>query len=376
MAVAIYMDYNATTPVDPRVLDRMLPHFTERFGNAASKSHPFGWAAEEAVGLAREQIALLIGAKAKEITFTSGATESINLAIKGLNKKGHIITVSTEHKAVLDVMASMEQLGNQVTYLPVQSDGLIDLTVIEKAIQTDTYLICIMLANNETGVIQPIEEISLIAKKHDALLMSDATQAVGKIPVNVEKMGIDLMTFSSHKMYGPKGVGALYVRSKHPKVKLQPQIEGGGHEKGLRSGTLNVPGIVGFRSACEIASKEMDQDSRKLKTLRDTLEDELLKIPETTVNGNVEARLTHTTNISFGDVNGEKLLLALKDISVSNGSACTSAISEPSHVLINMGVPEQLTYASLRFSLGRFTTKEEVDFAITKVKEVVNQLRN
>ena len=374
MARAIYMDYNATTPVDPRVLDHMLPYFTEKFGNAASKSHPFGWMAEEAVDMAREQVVNLVGAKTKEITFTSGATEAINLAIKGLDKKGHIITTSTEHKAVLDVMESMKQLGNQVTYLPVQSDGLIDLLALEKAIHADTYLIAIMLANNETGVIQPLEEISRIAKKHDVLLMTDATQAVGKMPVNVEYLGIDLMTFSSHKMYGPKGVGALYARSK--KVELSALIEGGGHERGLRSGTLNVPGIVGFGSACQIATEEMDQDSVKLKTLRDTLEAGLLEIPGTTLNGQAEARLAHTSNISFADVNGEKLLLALKDLSVSNGSACTSAISEPSHVLINMGVPEQLTYASLRFSLGRFTTEEEVDFAISKVKEVVNQLRN
>ena len=376
MGRAIYLDYNATTPVDPEVLESMLPYFTERFGNASSRSHPFGWEAEEAVDLAREQLAQLIGAKPKEIFFTSGATESINLAIKGLDKTGHIITCTTEHKAVLDVMKSVEGHGNQVTYLPVESNGVIDLALLKKSIRKDTYLICIMHANNETGVIQPLEEISSIAKEHNILLMSDTTQSVGKIPVNVDDFGIDLMAFSSHKIYGPKGVGALFVKSKNPKIILMPGIEGGGHERGLRSGTLNVPGIVGFGKACEICKQKLDIDSKKLKFLRDKLESELSSIPGTTINGNKDQRLSHVANISFDDVNGEKLLLSLKDISVSNGSACTSAISQPSHVLINMGVPEQLTYASIRFSLGRFTTEKEIDFAISKVKEAIDRMRN
>lgn len=376
MVKAIYLDNNATTPVDPRVLDTMLPYFTDKFGNAASNSHPFGWAADEAVNVAREQVADLIGAKPKEITFTSGATEAINLAIKGLHRKGHIITCATEHKAVLDVIGSINSSGNEATYLPVQSDGLIDLALFEKVIREDTYLICIMHANNETGVIQPIQQIGAIAKKRNILLMTDATQSVGKIPVHVDDIGVDLMAFSGHKMYGPKGVGALYVRSKIPKVEIKAQIEGGGHERGMRSGTLNVPGIVGFGKACEICDNQMKDDYQKLQHLRDQLESQVLQIEGTSINGTKEARLAHVTNISFSGVNGEKLLLSLKDISVSNGSACTSAISKPSHVLTSMGVSEELTYSSIRFSLGRFTTEEDIEVAIEKVKTVISQLRN
>ncbi|MEM7297648.1 MAG: aminotransferase class V-fold PLP-dependent enzyme [Bacteroidota bacterium] len=375
MSKAIYLDYNSTTPVDPRVLDSMLPYFIEKFGNAASNSHPFGWEADEAVHMSREQVAGLIGAKPKEITFTSGATEAINLAIKGLDQTGHILTCSTEHKAVLDVMESMKKTGNEVTYLPARSDGLIDLESLEKSIQEDTFLICIMHANNETGIIQSMKKIGAMAKERGILFMSDATQSVGKIPVNVNELGVDLMTFSSHKMYGPKGMGALYVRSKNPKVEIHAQIEGGGHERGMRSGTLNIPGIVGFGKACEICGEQQTEDSAKLRRLRDKLESELIQIEGTTINGSRDSRLPHVSSISFSGVNGEKLLLSLKDISVSNGSACTSAITKPSHVLISMGISEALTYSSIRFSLGRFTTEEEIDFAIKKVKEVVTRLR-
>ncbi|GAB2531661.1 IscS subfamily cysteine desulfurase [Rufibacter soli] len=376
----IYLDNNATTPMDPRVLEAMLPYFTNHFGNAASRNHPFGWAAEEAVDYAREQIAALINCNPKELIFTSGATESDNLAIKGVfemysSKGNHIITATTEHKAVLDTCKHIEKLGGQVTYLPVNSEGLIDLKELEAAITDKTILIAIMYGNNEVGVIQPIREIGQIAKKHGVLFFSDATQAVGKIPVDVETDGIDLMAFSGHKMYGPKGVGALYVRRKNPRVKVTAQMDGGGHERGMRSGTLNVPGIVGLGKAAEVARLDMESDTKRIKAMRDYLETELLQMEESYLNGNKEHRLPHVSNISFKYVEGEGLMMGVKDIAVSSGSACTSASLEPSYVLKAMGMSDDLAHSSLRFGLSRFTTQEEVDFAINHVKEAVTKLR-
>jgi cysteine desulfurase len=380
LKLPIYLDNNATTPMDPRVLDAMIPYFTEKFGNAASRNHPFGWVAEEAVDYAREQISKLIGTTEKEIIFTSGATESNNLAIKGVfemyaQKGNHIITVTTEHKAVLDTCHHIEKSGGQVTYLEVKSDGLIDLEELEKAITDKTILISIMYANNEIGVIQPVREISAIAKKHGVLFHTDATQAVGKIPVNVDADGIDLMSFSGHKMYGPKGVGALYVRRKNPRVKVTAQMDGGGHERGMRSGTLNVPGIVGFGKACELCFLEMESETKRLSSLRDKLENALSELEESYVNGNREHRLPHITNISFKYVEGEGLMMAMKDLAVSSGSACTSASLEPSYVLKNLGLNDDLAHSSIRFGLGRFTTEEEVDYAIECTKNAVNKLR-
>src|SRR6476646_6510639 len=334
LKLPVYLDHNATTPCDPRVVEAMIPYFTESFGNAASRNHPFGWQAEEAVDYAREQVAQLIGADTKEIIFTSGATESDNLAIKGVfesyaSKGNHIITCVTEHKAVLDTCKHVEKLGAEVTYLPVQSDGLIDLKELETAIKPTTVLIAIMYANNETGVIQPVKEISAIAKRKGVLFFSDATQAVGKIPVNVIEDGIDLMAFSAHKIYGPKGVGALYVRRKNPRVRIIAQMDGGGHEKGMRSGTLNVPGIVGLGQACEICRLNMNEDAKRIKILRDKLENDLLQLEETQLNGNKENRLPHVLNISFKYVESEGLMLACnKNIAVSSGSACTSTSIE------------------------------------------------
>jgi len=366
--------------MDPRVLDAMLPYFTTKFGNSASRNHAFGWAAEEAVDYARGQIAQLIGANEKEIIFTSGATESDNLAIKGVfemyqDKGNHIITCVTEHKAVLDACKHIERLGAKVTYLPVQSDGLIDLEQLEAAITDKTILISIMYGNNEMGVVQPIKEIAAIAHKHGALFMTDATQAVGKIPVDVNADGIDLMAFTGHKMYGPKGVGALYVRRKNPRVKVTAQIDGGGHERGMRSGTLNVPGIVGFGKAAELCRLEMEQDAKRLSALRDRLQISLLEMEESYLNGNLEHRLPHTANISFKYVEGEGLMMAMKDLAVSSGSACTSASLEPSYVLKCLGLSDDLAHSSIRFGLGRFTTDEEVDFAIEQTKKAVNHLR-
>ncbi|MRX48411.1 IscS subfamily cysteine desulfurase [Pedobacter puniceum] len=380
LTTPIYLDNNATTPMDPRVLEAMLPYFTQKFGNAASRNHPFGWVAEEAVDYAREQVAKLIGASEKEIIFTSGATESDNLAIKGVyemykDKGNHIITLTTEHKAVLDTCKHLEKLGAQVTYLEVESDGLLDLQKLEAAMTPQTILVSVMYGNNEIGVIQPIKEISAIAHKHGALFFSDATQAVGKIPVNVNEDGIDLMAFTGHKMYGPKGVGALYVRRKNPRVKVTSQMDGGGHERGMRSGTLNVPGIVGFGKACELCQLEMEQDAKRLSALRDKLENSLLELEESYVNGNKQNRLPHTTNISFKYVEGEGLMMAMKDMAVSSGSACTSASLEPSYVLKNLGLSDDLAHSSIRFGLGRFTTEEEVDFAIENTKKAVNHLR-
>jgi cysteine desulfurase len=382
LKLPIYLDHNATTPCDPRVVEAMLPYFTDQFGNAASRTHAFGWHAEEAVDIAREQVAKLIGAEPKEIVFTSGATESDNLAIKGVFdmysiKGNHIITCATEHKAVLDTCHHIEKSGGEVTYLPVQADGLIDLATLEAAIKPSTILIAIMYANNETGTVQPVKEISDIARKHGVLFFTDATQAAGKVPVDVQKDGIDLLAFSSHKMYGPKGVGALYIRRKNPRVKLTAQIDGGGHERGMRSGTLNVPGIVGFGKACALCLQEMDAETARLRILRDKLEQGLLKLEESYINGSNKFRLPHVTNISFRYVEGEVLMMGFnKDIALSSGSACTSASLEPSYVLKALGLGDDLARSSLRFSLGRFTTEEEIDYATERVIKTVNTLRS
>jgi len=381
LKLPIYLDHNSTTPMDPRVLEAMLPYFLENFGNAASRNHSFGWQAEEAVDYAREQIAQLIGADPKEIIFTSGATEGNNLGIKGVyemyaSKGNHIITCTTEHKAVLDTCKHLEKLGAEVTYLEVQPDGLVDLKQLEAAMKPTTILVAIMYANNEIGVIQPVKEIAAIAKKHGALYFSDAVQAVGKIPVNVIADGIDIMSFTAHKMYGPKGVGALYVRRKNPRVKVTAQIDGGGHERGMRSGTLNVPGIVGFGKAAEIAMTDMAADTERVSKLRDKLENALKVIDETYVNGNPAHRLPHVSNISFKYVEGEGLMMGFnKDIALSSGSACTSASLEPSYVLKALGLGDDLAHSSLRFGLGRYTTEEQIDFTIKAVSETVLKLR-
>ena len=381
MKIPVYLDNNATTPMDPRVLEAMLPYFTEKFGNAASRNHAFGWAAEEGVDYAREQVAQLIGANEKEIIFTSGATEADNLGIKGVfemyqDKGNHIITTLTEHKAVLDTCKHLEKQGAKVTYLPVKEDGLIDLKELEAAMTPQTILVCIMYGNNEIGVIQPVKDIAAIAHKHGALFMTDATQTVGKIPVNVDADGIDLMAFTGHKMYGPKGVGALYVRRKNPRVKVTAKMDGGGHERGMRSGTLNVAGIVGFGKAAEICRLEMDAEAKRLAALRDKLQSSLLELEESYVNGNTEHRLPHVANISFKYVEGEGLMMAMKDLAVSSGSACTSASLEPSYVLKSLGLSDDLAHSSIRYGLGRFTTEEEVDYAIQVTKKAVNHLRD
>jgi len=381
MRIPVYLDNNATTPCDPRVVETMLPFFTQHFGNAASRNHQYGWQAEEAVDFAREQAAKLIGAGTKELVFTSGSTEGVNLAIKGVFemyavKGNHIITVSTEHKAVLDTCANLEKRGASLTYLSVNQEGLINLSELEAAIRPETILIAIMYANNETGTIQPIREIGRIAKKHGVIFFSDATQAVGKIPVNVIDDGIDLLCFSSHKFYGPKGIGALYIRRKDPRVRLVPQMDGGGHERGMRSGTLNVPAIAGFGKACEIALEELSLEARRLANLRDLLETGLLELPGTAVNGSKSSRLPQVTNISFKNAESEALLLAInKDVAVSSGSACTSASIEPSYVLKALGLTDAQAHSSLRFGVGRFTTREEVDFTIEKIKVAVTGMR-
>ena len=380
MDLPIYLDNNATTPMDPRVLETMLPYFNQKFGNAASRNHAFGWVAEEAVDYAREQIAKIIGATEKEIIFTSGATEADNLAIKGVfemyqEKGNHIITAVTEHKAVLDTCKHIEKLGGKVTYLSVKEDGMIDLNELEAAMTKETILVSIMYGNNEIGVIQPVKEIAAIAHKHGALFMTDATQAVGKIPVDVNADGIDLLAFSAHKIYGPKGVGALYVRRKGPRVKVTAQMDGGGHERGMRSGTLNVPGIVGFGKACELCLQEMESEAKRLSALRDKLQAALTVLEESYVNGNVEHRLPHVANISFKYVEGEGLMMAMKDLAVSSGSACTSASLEPSYVLKSLGLSDDLAHSSIRYGLGRFTTDEEVDYAIEITKKAVTHLR-
>jgi cysteine desulfurase len=381
LKLPIYLDNNATTPMDPRVLEAMTPYFLEHFGNAASRNHPFGWEAEEAVDYAREQVAKLIGADPKEIIFTSGATEGDNLAIKGVfemysSKGNHIITATTEHKAVLDTCKHIEKIGGEVTYLQVKRDGLIDLKELEAAIRPTTVLIAIMYANNEIGTIMPIREISAIARKHGVLLFTDGTQAVGKVPIDVNKDGIDLMAFSAHKMYGPKGVGALYVRRKNPRVKVTAQMDGGGHERGMRSGTLNVPGIVGFGKACELCMLDMEEDTKRISILRDKLETALMKLEEAYINGSTEHRLPHVTNISFKHVEGEGLLMGFnKNIALSSGSACTSASLEPSYVLKALGLGDDLAHSSLRFGLGRFTTEEQIDYTIKAISETVLKLR-
>ena len=378
----IYLDHNATTPCDPRVVEAMIPYFTNNFGNAASRNHPFGWQAEEAVEKAREQVAALIGADPKEIIFTSGATEADNLAIKGVfemyaSKGNHIITCNIEHKAVLDTCKHIEKEGGEVTYLKVNKDGLINLDELEAAIKPTTILIAIMYANNEIGTVMPMKEISAIAKKKGVLVFTDATQAVGKIPVDVSKDGIDLLAMTAHKMYGPKGIGALYVRRKNPRVKVTAQIDGGGHERGMRSGTLNVPGIVGFGKACELCMQEMEKDTKRLSGLRDKLETALLKLEEAYVNGSQEYRLPHVTNISFKYVEGEGLMMGFnKEIAVSSGSACTSASLEPSYVLKALGLGDDLAHSSLRFGLGRFTTEDQIDYTIEQVTKTVNKLRD
>jgi len=381
LRLPVYLDHNATTPCDPRVLEAMIPYFTENFGNAASRNHAYGWQAEEAVKYGREQVAKLIGAELQEIIFTSGATEADNLALKGvfetyLRKGNHIITCNIEHKAVLDPCKHLEKLGAEITYLSVRSDGLIDLDELERSFKPTTILVAIMYANNEIGTIMPVKEISAIARKNGVLFFTDATQAVGKIPVSVNDDGIDLMAFNAHKIYGPKGIGALYVRRKDPRVKLAAQIDGGGHERGMRSGTLNVPGIVGFGQACEICINEMSKDAERISKLRDRLEIALLNLEGTRVNGNKQYRLPHVTNISFKYAESETLMAALsKETAVSSGSACMSASLEPSYVLRALGLEDDLARSSLRFSLGRHTTNDEIEYAIGKVTNAVNQLR-
>jgi len=378
----IYLDNNSTTPTDPRVVEAMLPYFHNVPGNAASRNHPFGWAAEEAVDYAREQIASLIDVDSKEIIFTSGATESDNLALKGVyemyaRKGNHIITLKTEHKAVLDSCKKIEKMGGEVTYLDVQRDGLVDLKELEAAIKDTTILVSIMWANNETGVIQPMKEIGEICEKHGVLFMSDATQAVGKIKTHPKEVGVHLMAFTGHKMYGPKGVGALFVNRKNPRVKVTAQQDGGGHERGMRSGTLNVPGIVGMGKAAEIALKEMATDAERLSKLRDRLEKTLSEnLEEVYINGNVDHRMPHVTNVSFKHVEGEGLMMTFSQIGVSSGSACTSASLEPSYVLMALGLGDDLAHSSIRFSLGKFNTDEDIDIAIQQVTEGVNHMRN
>jgi cysteine desulfurase len=377
----IYMDNHATTPVDPRVVDAMLPYFTERFGNAASRNHSFGWAGEEAVENARAQVASLIGATPKEIIFTSGATESDNLMIKGVaemyrEKGNHIITQAIEHKAVLDTCKRLEKYGYEVTYLPVQRDGRVNPEDVRKAITPKTILITIMYANNEIGIVNPVAEIGKIAKEHGIIFAVDGVQAVGKIPVDVQKDNIDLLAISGHKIYGPNGVGALYVRRRNPRVQLSAIIDGGGHERGMRSGTLNVTGIIGLGKACELAQQEMPEEAKRMRALRDRLRAGLeAKLDEVYINGSMEYRLPNNLNMSFAYVEGESLLMGINDVAVSSGSACTSATLEPSYVLKALGVGEDLAHTSIRFGLGRFNTEEEVDYVTDKMVQVVTKLR-
>ena len=378
----IYLDNHATTPVDPRVLDTMLPYFSKSFGNAASKSHAFGWEAEAAIDQAREQVANLIGAaSAREIIFTSGATESDNLAIKGVaqayrHKGDHLVTCATEHKAVLDSCKVLEQQGFHVTYLPVTAGGFVEMSRLQGALTDKTILISIMAANNEIGTIQPVTEIGRIAKEKGILFHCDATQAVGKIPIDVEKMCIDLLSLTAHKMYGPKGVGALYVRSSKPRVKITPLIDGGGHERGMRSGTLNVPGIVGLGRACEVSKAEMGAEGERLTALRERLKRALLdRLDDVCINGDPVKRLPGNLNMSFAYIEGESLMMGLKEIAVSTGSACTSASLEPSYVLKAIGLEDSLAHASIRFGIGRFNTGDEIDYTVERVVEEVLRLR-
>ena len=376
----IYLDNHATTPMDPRVLEVMTPFFLEKFGNAASRNHQFGWEAEEGVERARKQIGDLIGANSKEIIFTSGATESNNLAIKGVaqmyaEKGNHIITAATEHKAVLDTCKHLEKEGLRVTYLPLKGDGLIDLDMLKDSFTDKTILVSIMYANNEIGVIQPVKEIGKMCKERGVLFHTDGVQAVGKVPVNVIADNIDIMSLTAHKIYGPKGVGALYVRRKNPRVQLTAQMDGGGHERGMRSGTLNVPGIVGLGEACGICHREMEQEMSRARYLRDKLHAKLAKIEESYVNGTMEYRLPHNLNMSFAYVEGESLLMGINDIAVSSGSACTSATLEPSYVLKALGLGDDLAHTSIRFGIGRFNTEEEIDYVGNRMTEVVEKLR-
>lgn len=378
MNYPIYLDYNATTPVDQRVLDAMLPYLTTHFGNAASRTHVFGLKAEEAVDLARRQVAALLGATPNQIVFTSGATESINLALKGTfeahsHRGNHIITVATEHKAGLDTCLHLEQLGAEVTYLVPDNQGLVSPEQVEAALRSGTLLVSVMQANNETGVIQPLAEIAALAKQHNILVHTDATQAVGRLPINLAELPVDLLSFSGHKLYAPKGVGALFVRQKTP---ITAQQDGGRHERGRRSGTLNVPGIVALGQAAELAQTLMNEEQSRLAQLRDALESALLThLSGVWVNGDRQCRLANTTNLAFAQVDGEALLMHLGDIAVSNGSACTAASTDPSHVLKAMGLSDELAYSSVRFSLGRFTTKADIEQTIGHVIQVVNQLR-
>lgn len=381
MKTPIYLDNHATTQLDPRVLSAMLPYFTEIFGNAASRNHEFGWAAEQAVDKARKQIADLIGATPREIIFTSGATESNNLAIKGIaemyaEKGNHIITEATEHKAVLDTCKKLEKEGFRITYLPVMADGLIDLEMLKEAFTDQTILVSIMYANNELGVIQPIREIGALCRERGVLFHTDGVQAVGKVPVDVNADNIDVMSITAHKLYGPKGVGALYVRRKAPRVQLTAQMDGGGHERGMRSGTLNVPGIVGLGEACAICHAEMPEESAKLRAMRDHLRAKLeAQLDEVYINGSMEHRLPHNLNMSFAYVEGESLLMGINDIAVSSGSACTSATLEPSYVLKALGVGDDIAHSSIRFGIGRFNTMEEIDYVADKLVDVVKKLR-
>jgi cysteine desulfurase len=381
LATPIYLDYAATCPVDPRVVQAMLPYFTEAYGNAASRTHAFGWTAEEAVERARTEIATTIGADAKEIVWTSGATEANNLAIKGVaeylaEQGNHIVTVVTEHKAVLDTCKHLERHGYEVTYLPVDASGLVTVEQVEKAITDKTVLVSIMFANNETGVIQPIADIGALCRRKKVLFHTDATQAFGKVPIDVEAMSIDLMSLSAHKVYGPKGIGALYVRRRKPRVRLAPQIHGGGHERGNRSGTLNVPGIVGFGEAARLARESMAEESARVQGLRDYLRDRIAKeIEHVHVNGSTEHVLPGHLNVSFAYIEGESLLMALKDVALSSGSACTSASLEPSYVLRAMGLDDELAHSSLRMTIGRFTTKEQLDFVVDLLRRHVARLR-
>ena len=381
MKLPIYMDHHATTPVDPRVFEAMTPYFLQKFGNAASRKHSFGWEAEAAVEMARKEAAQLIGAHPKEIIFTSGATESDNLAIRGVaelhrERGNHIITVATEHNAVLDTCKRLERSGCRVTYLPVDRDGLVDPDDVRRAISAQTVLITVMFANNEIGTIHPVAEIGRLARENGVLFHTDATQAVGHVPVDVEKMNIDLLSFTAHKMYGPKGIGGLYVRRKNPRVALPPMIEGGGHERGMRSGTLNVPGIVGLGEACRICAGQMDAESERLRKLRDRLQDGILaELDEVYLNGHETKRLPHNLNLSFACVEAESLLMGVGDVALSTGSACTSAAAEPSHVLKALGIREELIHSSIRFGLGRFNTEAEVDRTVEFLEGAVARLR-
>jgi cysteine desulfurase len=376
----IYLDYQATTPMDPRVLDAMMPYFTEKFGNPHSRSHAYGWDAEEGVEKARAQVAHIIGADEREIIFTSGATESNNLALKGVahfykDKKNHIVTLVTEHKCVLDSCRHLQEEGFEVTYLPVRQDGLVDLAELERAITDKTVLVSIMAVNNEIGVIQPLAEIGKLCRKKGAFFHSDCAQAVGKIPLDVEAMNIDLMSISGHKIYGPKGIGALYVR-RRPRIRLQALITGGGQERGMRSGTLPTPLCVGLGEACAIAEREMAEEAKRLTRLRDRFYEGLkAKLPDIYLNGSLENRIPGNLNVSFAYVEGESLILGIKDLSVSSGSACTSASLEPSYVLRALGVEEELAHTSLRIGFGRFTTEEEVDYAVEDIVQHVTKLR-